>query len=120
MAGREKAFTRRDGTLDPYMPPNRSGIDIGMYEFAAVTESAIGTKRTCLALQRMSAFGGKADMMRTRLLMTQSVGLPPPFQSEQFCSVTVIDTAYIQNLASVRAAGKTATYRILHFPQLAA
>jgi hypothetical protein len=53
-------------------------------------------------------------------LMTQSVGLPPPFQSEQFCSVTVIDTAYIQNLASVRAARKTATYRILRFPQLAA
>jgi hypothetical protein len=45
MAGREKAFTRRDGTLDPYMLP-RSGIDMGMNEFAAVTESAIGTKQT--------------------------------------------------------------------------
>lgn len=45
MAGREKAFTRHDGTLDPYMLP-RSGIDMGMNEFAAVTESAIGTKQT--------------------------------------------------------------------------
>jgi hypothetical protein len=53
--------------------------------------------------------------------VTKSVGLPPPFQSEQFCSVTVIDAAYIKNLASVRrAAQKTATYRILRFPQLAA
>src|SRR5271166_3444704 len=38
--------------------------------------------------------------------MTQSVGLPRPFQSEQFCSVTVIDAAYVKNLASVRAAKK--------------
>jgi hypothetical protein len=53
-------------------------------------------------------------------LVTKSVGLPPPFQSEQFCSVTVIDAAYTENLASVRAAQKTATYRSLRFPQLAA
>jgi len=29
-----------------------------------------------------------------------------PFQSEQFCSVTVIDGAYISSWASVRVAGK--------------
>jgi hypothetical protein len=40
--------------------------------------------------------------------------------SEQFCSVAVIDRAYVRDLASVRAAQKTATYRILRFPQLAA
>src|SRR4029077_9204100 len=33
-----------------------------------------------------------------------------PFQSEQFCSVTVIDGAYVSSSASVRVAGKTATY----------
>ena len=38
--------------------------------------------------------------------MTHHVGLPPLFQSEQFCSVTVIDRAYINSLASVRAAQK--------------
>jgi hypothetical protein len=60
------------------------------------------------------------DLIASCPLVTKSVCLPPPFQSEQFCSVTVIDAAYIQNLASVRAARKTATYRILRFPQLAA
>ena len=35
--------------------------------------SAIGTKRTCLPWPRMSAFGGKADMIGSdRGLMTQS------------------------------------------------
>jgi hypothetical protein len=71
-------------------------------------------------------FGGLINPQTSDRSLTttpQSVGLPPPSQSEQFCSVTVIDAAYIQNLASVRAAElpkKTATYRILRFPQLAA
>jgi hypothetical protein len=30
-----------------------------------------------------------------RSLVTQRVGLPPPLQSEQFCSVTVIDGVYV-------------------------
>jgi hypothetical protein len=47
-------------------------------------------------------------------------GLPLPFRGEQFCSVTVLDGAYVVLLASVRAAQKTATYRILRLPQLAA
>jgi uncharacterized membrane protein YedE/YeeE len=68
-------------------------------------------------------FGGLINPQTSDRSLTttpQSVGLPPPSQSEQFCSVTVIDAAYIKNLASVRAARKTATYRILRFPQLAA
>ena len=43
---------------------------------------------------------------------------PQDRQSEQFCSVTVIDGAYITRLASVRAAHKSATYRILRFPSI--
>jgi hypothetical protein len=38
-------------------------------------------------------------------------------KGEQFCSVTVIDGVYVRQLASVGAAKKTATYRILRFPQ---
>jgi hypothetical protein len=30
-----------------------------------VHESAVGRKQTCRSRQRMSAFGGKADMRRT-------------------------------------------------------
>ena len=33
-----------------------------MMLFAAMQESAFGTKRTCLVALHMSAFGGKADM----------------------------------------------------------
>jgi hypothetical protein len=43
--------------------------------FAALHESAIGTKRTSLVAPHMSAFGGKADMASTIAkcpLMTQS------------------------------------------------
>ena len=76
-----------------------------------------------ILLQGLSAFQGQSgrhELTASCPLVTKSVGLPPPFQSEQFCSVTVIDGAYISDLASVRAARKTATYRILRFPQLAA
>jgi hypothetical protein len=34
---------------------------------AALHESAIGTKQTSLDTQTMSAFGGKADIVRTSL-----------------------------------------------------
>jgi hypothetical protein len=36
---------------------------------AAVHESAFGTKRTFESTQPMSAFGGKADMTRTRIML---------------------------------------------------
>jgi hypothetical protein len=44
---------------------------------------------------RLSGKKRHNDLTLPCLLMTQSVGLPPPFQSERFCSVTVIDWAYI-------------------------
>ena len=48
---------------------------------------------------------GHVDGMAGRRseVLTQSVGLPPPFQSEQFCSVTVVDGAYVTPQQSVRA-----------------
>jgi hypothetical protein len=40
----------------------REGAALDMTVIAAVHESAIGTKRTSRMHQRMSAFGGKADI----------------------------------------------------------
>jgi len=61
-------------------------------------ESLCGSKWIFRDYGLLSAFGVKSghdDLTLPCLLMTQSIGLPPPFQSERFCSVTVIDWAYI-------------------------
>jgi Arm DNA-binding domain len=66
----------------------------------------------------------QARAQARQLVSAQVLGaerrLPPPFQSEQFRSVTVIDRAYIRRLASVRAAQKNGDIPILRFPQLEA
>ena len=45
------------------MQARQRGDQIEMF-FAAVHESAFGTKRTCRDEERMSAFEGKADITR--------------------------------------------------------
>jgi hypothetical protein len=44
--------------------------------FAAVHESAFGTKRTFQSLSAMSAFGGKADIAVSRLLLRKITAEP--------------------------------------------
>src|SRR5262249_331092 len=59
-----------DSFFGPLWPFARSS-----FQFAAVQESAFGTKQTCQSCRSMSAFGGKADIScsdRVFPLLTQS------------------------------------------------
>jgi hypothetical protein len=63
-------------------------------------------RTACQVATRETSFAAPHEISS----LAQSVGLPPPCESEQFCSVTVIDAAYIGERQSCP---KTATYLVV-------